>query len=132
MKAYTTKHEAKRLVDLGLDPDTCDMFYYEDNVYIMESGKTLSQVNDRLRKLFPDKPDYEPCWSTDGLLQAISVLASGVGVQYMGAKFMWGGISDGYPEKGYHFSPLDAIYSLATTILTHLQGNKSGEENNAE
>jgi len=67
---YTTPEQSKKLIKLGLDPNTADMFYcYGMNIWTNEWGYDKEPtVNGE--ELYMDVGDL-PCWSTDGLLGLI-------------------------------------------------------------
>lgn len=72
---WTTLEEAKKLVDAGLDPNTADMRYEENNYELLDEwvaypfGGDIKDF-DVLKKEFPDSEFY-PCWSLGALLRLI-------------------------------------------------------------
>ena len=71
MQHYTTIEQSKKLVELGLNPDTADMYIYK-NVY---TG-ALSCFNNRTLignySSLEDKAVAYPCWSLAALLDIIN------------------------------------------------------------
>lgn len=71
MQHYTTIAQSKKLVELGLNPDTANMYYFCDPTpagNVMHP--TLIVVEKHLHSRFPeyDKGDI-PCWSLGALLE---------------------------------------------------------------
>ena len=68
---YTTTEQSKKLVELGLNPDTADMAIVKDNTYCNAlsafNGVTLCQNYNEIK----DKANYIPCWSLGALLNYI-------------------------------------------------------------
>lgn len=70
---WTTLEEAKLLVDAGLDPNTADMRYEENNYGLLDEwvaypfGGDIKNF-DVLKKEFPDSEFY-PCWSLGALIE---------------------------------------------------------------
>ena len=72
MNNYTTIEQSKKLIELGLDPKTADM-YYEQEIgrktdmpyYAVKVGKSLAIE----QNLFSFRNGYEiPCWSLGALI----------------------------------------------------------------
>ncbi len=68
---YTTTEQSKKLVELGLNPDTADMSIVKDNTYCNGlaafNGVTLCQNYHEIK----DKTNYIPCWSLGALLEVM-------------------------------------------------------------
>lgn len=68
---YTTTEQSKKLVELGLNPDTADMAIVKDNTYCNAlsafNGVTLCQNYNEIK----DKANYIPCWSLGALLEVM-------------------------------------------------------------
>ena len=62
MQNYTTIEQSKKLVELGLNPDTADM-YFPDNAEITEIREKPRPVE------YIEDKDYPPCWSLGALLE---------------------------------------------------------------
>lgn len=71
-KLCTSIEESKRLVELGLAPETADMFWEVDKnclgvkAYNLVPGIRWSQ--EELKKMFEDDAELIPAWSLGGLL----------------------------------------------------------------
>lgn len=67
--SYTTLEQSKRLLELGLDPETADMnypmFYHRA---IDGGGKHLSDIPEAFKAIGEEDV---PCWSLDALLEAM-------------------------------------------------------------
>ena len=70
MKHYTTIEQSKKLLELGLNPETADMYYFLDptpagNIYSL----SLITIEKHLKSRMPeyDKGDI-PCWSLEALI----------------------------------------------------------------
>ena len=70
VRGYTTIEQSKKLVELGLDPSTADMYYFLDptpagNIYHL----AVQRVDVGIKNL----PQYNegdiPCWSLSALLE---------------------------------------------------------------
>ena len=68
MIGYTTIEQSKKLVELGIDVDTCDMHY---NKFIDEDDSEYEIHCNKLPKLRALYTDYLPCWSTEALLKLL-------------------------------------------------------------
>lgn len=60
MKSYTTIEQSKKLLELGLKPETADMCYHEHTAYIDGTPKVGYKVG---------VTDGIPCWSIGALLE---------------------------------------------------------------
>ena len=71
MTHYTTLEQSKKLVELGLNPDTADMVIVKENTYCNAlsafNGVTLCQNYNETK----DKTNYIPCWSLGALLDVM-------------------------------------------------------------
>lgn len=70
---WTTLEEAKMLVDAGLDPNTADMRYEENNYEVLDEWVAYPFGGDIkdfefLKKEFPNSVFY-PCWSLGALIE---------------------------------------------------------------
>lgn len=83
---YTTLEQARRLVELGLNPDTADMYFLRvtGETYNDGTGEVnpLTEDNTKVYVLRSDgRPDFEypeddmhPCWSVGALMQQMPVV----------------------------------------------------------
>ncbi len=85
---WTTIEEAKQLVNAGLDPNTADMRYEENNYELLDEwvaytfGGDIKNF-DVLKKEFPDSEFY-PCWSLGSLIDLMpSKLYTEIGYCYL-------------------------------------------------
>lgn len=66
---YTSLVQARRLVELGLDPETADMNWFEGEPFIETLGfdpdRAKSHLDGGVVKM------YEPCWSLGALLRLL-------------------------------------------------------------
>ena len=81
MKGYTTIEQSKKLIKLGIDVDTADMFYgytapYEHSDCMYDGGYDEIPYPKDFLKLNANfsESDYDgklPCWSTEALLDIL-------------------------------------------------------------
>ena len=99
---YTSLEQSKKLLELGLSPDSADMHYYslrrKDDVIVWtpEFGKTS---------------EYDiPCWSLAALLDILKYPSLTQDVENKWSIMDWTGR---YPKSEYGFdSPVDACYEM--------------------
>lgn len=113
--AYTTIEQSKKLIELGLDPSTADMYYIFDTFIGDIGGVEFGK---------PEEPEDIPCWSLDALLEVIPKP-----IKYQGSLcypeldlfshkiyYMVGGAS--YLTIG-GIGNLDAAYNMIVWLLTN-------------
>lgn len=66
--AATTLEQSRKLIELGIDPETADMHYS----FMVIGGSAFQDMIDNLATLLPGKKNtkyhYEPAWSLSALL----------------------------------------------------------------
>ena len=64
----TTKEQSKKLIELGIDVNTSDMYYYKEDVFdyalSVFNGKLLVKGNSK-----PNAEDTIPAWSLSALIE---------------------------------------------------------------
>lgn len=84
MIGYTTIEQSKKLIELGIDVDTADMYYFPNlktpgvlsYSQMLEHFKAKqSELNDS--GINADVPDLLPCWSTEALLKLLPIQTNG-------------------------------------------------------
>lgn len=68
MVGYTSIEQAKKLVELGIDADTADMYWATD-IEMVITTPYVSCLNGE--KNIPAYKDAIPCWSTEALLKLL-------------------------------------------------------------
>ena len=72
VRGYTTVEQSKRLLSLGLDPNSADMYYFLDPT---PSGNIYHLAVQRIDMGVKNLPKYSdgdlPCWSLAALLELI-------------------------------------------------------------
>lgn len=76
MKHYTSIEQSKKLLELGLNPDTADMVYFKflvstPNSKDWEWGNLPMILGDIPRKEIPE--ETLPCWSLSALLELMPI-----------------------------------------------------------
>ena len=70
----TNKNQSKKLIELGLDANTADMFYYKENIFnnalSVFNGQLLVRGNSELKE-----EDTIPAWSLSRLLELMPCLS---------------------------------------------------------
>lgn len=68
MKHYTTVEQSKKLVKLGLNPDTADMHYFDRLIHNVDDKRiSLDSYSIALEHTY-DANDILPCWSLGALM----------------------------------------------------------------
>ena len=67
MIGYTTIQQSKKLIELGLNPETSDMSY----VKCADAEQEWYQAENRKQILAYDKKHWIPCWSLNALLEVM-------------------------------------------------------------
>ncbi len=73
MQHYTTIEQSKKLVELGLNPDTADMSYsydFDDSRYIITMTPAKSWIVPKYAECI-ENPQVLPCWSLGALLKLL-------------------------------------------------------------
>lgn len=125
MNYYTSKEQSKKLLELGLNPNTADMFLASD-VVICEPYITKTEFE----TLTPAYKGAIPCWSLGALLQVIPpitkhgmfgdevclpTLTKGVDENQWHCIYRSYGIS--ITVSHWYDNPLDAVYDTVTWLL---------------
>lgn len=66
---YTSIEQSKKLLELGLSPETADMYWKRSSV-LNSKEKWIPRIINNLPILFDDD-DIIPCWSLDALLEVM-------------------------------------------------------------
>lgn len=127
MQHYTTVEQSKKLVELGLNPDTADMIIVKDDTYCNAlsafNGATLCQNYSETK----NKTNYIPCWSLGALLELIPTSIEEVKGHKVDlilghpknkwclAYFDWTGLQQGHDTTGD--SPFEAVYNMVVWLL---------------
>lgn len=74
MVGYTSIEQAKKLVELGIDADTADMYWATD-IEMVITTPYVSYLNGE--KNIPAYKDAIPCWSTEALLKLLPIETNG-------------------------------------------------------
>lgn len=119
----TTLAQSRQLVELGLDPATCDF------VYCCENGPFV--VSDNCQELTLD--GMTPAWSIEALLELLpsgtTFLYSsrnGWHIQFVATNGLKGKIH--YDSHKSTTSALDAVYGLVAWLLENGHIRKGGEQ----
>ena len=67
---YTTLEQSKKLLELGLSPETADMYWREGEYINEDTGEPLKEYGLIAGKHAGDKP-FIPCWSLGTLMEII-------------------------------------------------------------
>lgn len=72
----TTKIQSQRLLDLGLKPETADMYIFDDEVYIGKPNvdDTPAWSLHRLKCLLPTKIPYESGYLTTEIINNVNLM----------------------------------------------------------
>ena len=111
---YTTIEQAEHLVELGLDPETADMFYFLDptpagNIYHL----AMQRIDIGVRNLPKYNDGDLPCWSIGALLELMPEsyqLTRGKDNKY---QFMLFHIL----IHDWFNTPLEAVYNMVCYLL---------------
>lgn len=74
MIGYTTIEQSKKLVELGIDVDSADMYWATD-IEMVITTPYVSYLNGE--KNIPAYKDAIPCWSTEALLKLLPIETNG-------------------------------------------------------
>ena len=69
-KTCTNIKQSKKLIELGIDVNTADMFYCNGHVSVLQSSDFIT-VNSRMREIYPQAENYIPAWSLTRLFDII-------------------------------------------------------------
>ena len=103
----TSLEQSKKLLELGLDPNTADMKWFEQKLFEGYDGKIAKTYNENT------KFEYLPAWSLDALLRIIPypyVLGKRKGTYYISL------VPIKYSIMG-NDTPLDAAYYMITWLI---------------
>lgn len=129
MQHYTTIEQSKKLMELGLNPDTADMYYFCDPTpagNVMHP--TLIIVEKHLHSRLPeyDKGDI-PCWSLGALLELmptsieevkdhnVDLMLGPLEDEWYLSYFDWTGLQHGPSITSG--TPLEAAYNMVIWLL---------------
>lgn len=108
----TTIEQSKKLIELGIDVNTADMYYYKENVF----NNALATFNGALLVKGNSKPEIEytiPAWSLSALIEQIQDSA-GLAKDY-GLWFCYDN-SKSHCTKHYN-NPVDAAFEMVCYLL---------------
>lgn len=121
---YTTVKQAKKLMELGIDPKTCDMTYTqiahrEGEEVVQEFEASLGQDIAISHDLFSFRNGYTiPCWSLVALLnlipdfEVITHTVNGVGGSYRECF-----IDSGFHQTDFRTSLIDGAFDMVVYLL---------------
>ena len=140
----TTVEQSKRLLELGLDPDTADMFY--NPVMDIDNGKCANflEIPECIpfKEIKEHRELYMPAWSLEALLRC---MPTGVDIKkhydmdldkvvYVCGKWDYDGAYtfDEIPimNTAMYENPVDAAFELTVWILEHYTSNQRRNETN--
>lgn len=116
---YTNKEQSRELVELGLESETADMFYFDDN-----GGDPNFKVRNGIQYYY-ESEDCLPCWSLGALLEVLAKKAlefdddgSAVLSSYMGT---WSvNMFDCPIECSENYdNPINAVYEMVIKVLKY-------------
>jgi len=70
-KICTSIEQSKKLIELGIDVNTADMFYCNGHISVLQSSDFIT-VNSRMREIYPEAENYIPAWSLSALLDILT------------------------------------------------------------
>ena len=134
MQDYTTIEQSKKLVELGLNPDTADMCWTNHNYGVMRStmrvsSRTIKEYKELLTR-FADLTSIDvfyPCWSLGALLELMPISIEEVKGHKVDlilgrpkdkwclAYFDWTGLQHGHSATGD--IPIEAAYNMVCWLL---------------
>lgn len=122
---YTTIEQSKKLVELGLNFDTADM-YWKKNPILNSEKKWIPRIINKLLIPFDDE-DTIPCWSLGALLEVmptqieevkghkVDLILGHPKNKWCLAYFDWTGLQHGHDTTGD--SPFEAVYNMVVWLL---------------
>lgn len=119
MKNYTTIEQGEKLLELGLNPDTADMYYFCDPTLAGNiMYPTLIVVEKHLHSRLPEynKGDI-PCWSLGALLEVMPIIDDHT--YHLSGTLNKGAICE-HPCTCVMFqeeSPIEAAYNMVCWLL---------------
>lgn len=133
---YTTLEQSRKLIELGLDPKTADLWLTEFQQMkivgwesVPDGEKTVSVSFCKPERLATASYAFTPCWSTDALLAVIPHTGfDGIELtNYSDEKVVWTASfhwkTDSTPIRlGY--TPLEAVYETVCWLLENGYINK--------
>ena len=109
MKHYTTIEQSKKLLELGLNPDTADMYYTnQDEKPMFGYNATTAEIHKKYKFL------YMSCWSTGALIELLPI-----GTHICSHITDAGIVYECYTEKERFecLTILDAVFSMIEWLL---------------
>lgn len=125
MQHYTTIEQSKKLLELGLSPETANM-YWKKNPILNSEKKWIPRIINKLLIPFDDE-DTIPCWSLGALLEVmptqieevkdhkVDLILGHPKDKWCLVYFDWTGLQQGHSVIGD--APIEAAFNMICWLL---------------